>query len=159
MNGQQPNNLWQPVDQEPGTDHGAHGGFDDRSHAHSPQLWASQHPVVSGTSALTAGLGALLAARAALPAGAMNLDARIDEVTAQAYEIPTDAPEADGTLSWSSTTLVLAEVDGRRPPGNRLHVCRRRVPQPDHRAARRRRHRTQRTRRHRRVGVDGQGHA
>ncbi|MFZ1175194.1 MAG: SDR family oxidoreductase, partial [Mycobacterium sp.] len=60
VNGEHPNNLWQPVDQEPGTDHGAHGGFDDKSHAHSPQLWASQHPVVSGTSALTLGLGALL---------------------------------------------------------------------------------------------------
>ncbi len=49
----------------------------------------------------------------------MNLDARIDEVTAQAYEIPTDAPEADGTLSWSSTTLVLAEATagGRRGIG------------------------------------------
>ncbi|WP_156688858.1 enolase C-terminal domain-like protein [Mycobacterium sp. Marseille-P9652] len=40
----------------------------------------------------------------------IDVDARIDEVTARTYEIPTDAPEADGTLSWSSTTLVLAEV-------------------------------------------------
>jgi L-alanine-DL-glutamate epimerase-like enolase superfamily enzyme len=40
----------------------------------------------------------------------MSLDAQIDAVTAQVYEIPTDAPEADGTLPWSSTTLVLAEV-------------------------------------------------
>lgn len=49
----------------------------------------------------------------------MSVDARIDEVTAQVYEIPTDAPEADGTLSWSSTTLVLAEVaaGGRRGIG------------------------------------------
>ena len=37
--------------------------------------------------------------------GTMSVDARIDEVAAQVYEIPTDAPEADGTLSWSSTTL------------------------------------------------------
>lgn len=49
----------------------------------------------------------------------MNVEARIDEVTAQAYEIPTDAPEADGTMTWSSTTLVLAEVaaGGRRGIG------------------------------------------
>ena len=49
----------------------------------------------------------------------MNGDARIDEVTAQAYKIPTDAPEADGTMTWSSTTLVLAEVTagGRRGIG------------------------------------------
>jgi L-alanine-DL-glutamate epimerase-like enolase superfamily enzyme len=51
--------------------------------------------------------------------GAMTPEARIEEVTAQVYEIPTDAPEADGTLSWSSTTLVLAEVaaGGRRGIG------------------------------------------
>ncbi len=42
----------------------------------------------------------------------MSLDAAIDRVTAQAYEIPTDAPEGDGTLPWSSTTLVLVEVAG-----------------------------------------------
>lgn len=49
----------------------------------------------------------------------MSVDARIDDVTAQAYEIPTDAPEADGTLPWSSTTLVLAEIaaNGRRGIG------------------------------------------
>ncbi len=65
VNRQPPHNLWEPLDQEPGSDHGAHGEFDDQSHAHSPQQWASQHPVVSGTSALGAGLGTLLAARAA----------------------------------------------------------------------------------------------
>lgn len=60
-----PDNLWQPLDEQPGSDHGAHGEFDDESHSHSPQLWASQHPVVSGTGALgAAGLGAWLAARA-----------------------------------------------------------------------------------------------
>jgi L-alanine-DL-glutamate epimerase-like enolase superfamily enzyme len=35
---------------------------------------------------------------------------KITAVTASAYTIPTDAPEADGTLSWDRTTLVLAEV-------------------------------------------------
>ena len=59
VNGQQPSNLWQPVDQEPGSDHGARGEFDDRSHAHSPQLWFSQHPVIGGGGALSLGLGAL----------------------------------------------------------------------------------------------------
>jgi L-alanine-DL-glutamate epimerase-like enolase superfamily enzyme len=34
----------------------------------------------------------------------------IQSVEASAYKIPTDAPEADGTLGWDSTTLVLAEV-------------------------------------------------
>ncbi|ETB24490.1 short-chain dehydrogenase, partial [Mycobacterium avium 09-5983] len=61
VGGDRPHNLWQPLDQEPGSDHGAHGEFDDTSHAHSPQLWASQHPVISGTGALgAAGLGAWL---------------------------------------------------------------------------------------------------
>lgn len=27
------------------------------------------------------------------------------------YTVPTDAPESDGTLAWSSTTLVLVEID------------------------------------------------
>ncbi|MEV4754268.1 enolase C-terminal domain-like protein [Micromonospora sp. NPDC049559] len=37
-------------------------------------------------------------------------------LAASAYRVPTDAPEADGTLAWSSTTLVLVHAfDG--PPG------------------------------------------
>ena len=35
----------------------------------------------------------------------------IDSVRASAYEIPTDSQESDGTLSWSSTVLVVVEVD------------------------------------------------
>jgi NAD(P)-dependent dehydrogenase (short-subunit alcohol dehydrogenase family) len=38
-----PNNLWEPLDTEPGDDHGAHGAFDKRSYRRSPQLWVSQH--------------------------------------------------------------------------------------------------------------------
>ncbi|WP_242624155.1 enolase C-terminal domain-like protein [Micromonospora kangleipakensis] len=36
-------------------------------------------------------------------------------LTAAAYQVPTDAPEGDGTLAWDSTTLVLvrAEADGQ----------------------------------------------
>jgi len=34
----------------------------------------------------------------------------VDGVTATVYKIPTDRPEADGTLAWSSTTLVIARV-------------------------------------------------
>jgi L-alanine-DL-glutamate epimerase-like enolase superfamily enzyme len=36
--------------------------------------------------------------------------AAVTGVTVQAYTIPTDAPEADGTFAWTSTTLVLAEI-------------------------------------------------
>jgi L-alanine-DL-glutamate epimerase-like enolase superfamily enzyme len=38
------------------------------------------------------------------------LDVRIDDVRAAAYEVPTDFPEADGTLAWDSTTVVVCEV-------------------------------------------------
>ncbi len=34
----------------------------------------------------------------------------IDAVRASAYTIPTDKPEADGTCSWDSTTIVVVEV-------------------------------------------------
>jgi len=36
--------------------------------------------------------------------------APIDGVTSTAYRIPTDAPESDGTIRWSSTTIVVVEV-------------------------------------------------
>ena len=34
----------------------------------------------------------------------------VERVAARAFRIPTDAPEADGTLAWHATTLVVAEV-------------------------------------------------
>ena len=43
----------------------------------------------------------------------------VEEVRTEVYTIPTDRPEADGTIAWDSTTLVLAEVSagGRRGLG------------------------------------------
>jgi L-alanine-DL-glutamate epimerase-like enolase superfamily enzyme len=35
---------------------------------------------------------------------------RIERVTARAFTVPTDAPEADGTIAWDSTTMVLVEA-------------------------------------------------
>ena len=35
---------------------------------------------------------------------------RIEDITAAVYVIPADAPEADGTLAWDKTTMVLATV-------------------------------------------------
>ncbi|MBW0011973.1 SDR family oxidoreductase [Mycobacterium sp.] len=58
-NGQRPHNLWEPVDQEPGTDHGARGEFGEQSHAHSPEAWLSRHPVIGGAGAVGIGVGAL----------------------------------------------------------------------------------------------------
>ena len=43
------------------------------------------------------------AARAEIP---------VDELEVGAYTIPTDAPEADGTLAWDSTTLVVVHAHG-----------------------------------------------
>jgi NAD(P)-dependent dehydrogenase (short-subunit alcohol dehydrogenase family) len=55
-------NLWEPADGPQGRDFGAHGLFDDRSHARSPQVWASQHhrTVAAAGLALVAGATALL---------------------------------------------------------------------------------------------------
>jgi NAD(P)-dependent dehydrogenase (short-subunit alcohol dehydrogenase family) len=56
----QPSNLWRPADA--GADFGAHGIFDDRSHEHAPQVWASQHHgLLLGGAAMAA--GAVAAAR------------------------------------------------------------------------------------------------
>ena len=38
-------------------------------------------------------------------------DAAIKSISARAFRIPTDAPEADGTASWDATTLVLVELE------------------------------------------------
>jgi NAD(P)-dependent dehydrogenase (short-subunit alcohol dehydrogenase family) len=51
-------NLWQPVDEPPGSDHGAHGTFDDRSRDHSGHLAAAETAETAG-SAVTRGFGAL----------------------------------------------------------------------------------------------------
>jgi hypothetical protein len=34
----------------------------------------------------------------------------ISSSTVRVYTVPTDAPEADGTISWNSTTMVLVEL-------------------------------------------------
>ncbi|HET8978361.1 MAG TPA: enolase C-terminal domain-like protein [Solirubrobacteraceae bacterium] len=38
-------------------------------------------------------------------------DATITEVRAQAYEVPCEQHESDGTMEWDSVTVVVAEVD------------------------------------------------
>ncbi len=43
-----------------------------------------------------------------MPASAPAIS--IGSVTAAAYTVPTDEPESDGTLDWSSTTLVVAHA-------------------------------------------------
>jgi hypothetical protein len=41
-----------------------------------------------------------------------GFDTSITNICVSAYTIPTDAPEADGTLDWHQTTIVIVEVDG-----------------------------------------------
>ncbi len=61
-------------------------------------------------------LCAVIPARSAL--GSRRLDfPPVDEVTAAVYEVPTDRPEADGTLAWSKTTLITARVTAGRTAG------------------------------------------
>jgi len=40
----------------------------------------------------------------------VRVDTPIDSVEVFTYTVPTDAPEADGTLSWDSTTMVVVQV-------------------------------------------------
>jgi L-alanine-DL-glutamate epimerase-like enolase superfamily enzyme len=42
----------------------------------------------------------------------MKVQAPVERVRARAFKVPTDKPEADGTIAWDSTTLVLVEVLG-----------------------------------------------
>ena len=37
---------------------------------------------------------------------------QVRSVTASTYVVPTEQPEADGTLAWDRTTVVLVEVAG-----------------------------------------------
>lgn len=55
-------NLWQPADGPGGHDYGAHGSFDRRATARSPQLWASQHHGLLGMAAVAAAGGVGVAA-------------------------------------------------------------------------------------------------
>ena len=41
-----------------------------------------------------------------------KLQATIDEVVVSTYTFPTDQLEADGTLTWSATTMIVVEVTG-----------------------------------------------
>ena len=40
----------------------------------------------------------------------ISSEPKIAETAATAFTIPTDAPEADGTFAWDSTTLVVVEM-------------------------------------------------
>ena len=51
-----PDNLYQAMDGQGGRDHGAHGVFDQRSHARSAQVWLDEHTAgLAGLASLAAG--------------------------------------------------------------------------------------------------------
>jgi NAD(P)-dependent dehydrogenase (short-subunit alcohol dehydrogenase family) len=58
-------NLWEPVDDEPGSDHGAHGEFDQQSHRVSPEWWLREHamPLTVAAAATVASAVGVAAAR------------------------------------------------------------------------------------------------
>jgi L-alanine-DL-glutamate epimerase-like enolase superfamily enzyme len=47
-----------------------------------------------------------------MSAVATRTEARVDELEVAAYTVPTDAPEADGTLAWDATTIVVVHAHG-----------------------------------------------
>jgi len=49
----------------------------------------------------------------------MLIEAKLQKASVSVYTVPTDAPEADGTFSWDSTTMVLVhlEAGGKRALG------------------------------------------
>ena len=46
----------------------------------------------------------------------------VERIDVQAYTIPTDAPEGDGTLQWDSTTIVVVEAHAAGKLRARLHL-------------------------------------
>jgi L-alanine-DL-glutamate epimerase-like enolase superfamily enzyme len=42
----------------------------------------------------------------------MTASPQIDDIAVRTFRIPTDAPEADGTIAWDHTTMVLVELSG-----------------------------------------------
>jgi L-alanine-DL-glutamate epimerase-like enolase superfamily enzyme len=44
----------------------------------------------------------------------MKQDCKITNGSVTVYTIPTDAPEADGTFAWTSTTMVLVQLESGR---------------------------------------------
>ena len=53
-------------------------------------------------------------------------DAAIRHVAARAFEIPTDQPEADGTLAWDRTTIVIVEIEAGGTKGSAIPMPTRR---------------------------------
>jgi hypothetical protein len=49
-------------------------------------------------------------------------DTLIESVDASVFTVPTDAPEADGALTWDSTTMVLVQARAGDVSGTVRHL-------------------------------------
>ena len=47
-----------------------------------------------------------------MTATAQRAQAPVQELEVKAFTVPTDSPEADGTLAWDSTTIVVVHAYG-----------------------------------------------
>jgi L-alanine-DL-glutamate epimerase-like enolase superfamily enzyme len=47
----------------------------------------------------------------------MSIEAKITGSKVQVFTVPTDAPEADGTFAWDSTTMVLVSIESNSCKG------------------------------------------
>ncbi len=104
----QPSNLWQPVDQPPGSDHGAHGSFDDKSHPRSAQLTVTERVEQAGASVRSA-LGSLLgAARPRPPQHPWS--------AATSQQANTGAPDQPAVLGQRVGRREHPAVDAGAPP-------------------------------------------
>ncbi|MBV8915050.1 MAG: mandelate racemase, partial [Acetobacteraceae bacterium] len=45
-----------------------------------------------------------------MTASAMRVEVPVTDIEVGAYTIATDAPEADGTLAWDATTIVVVQA-------------------------------------------------
>ncbi len=50
------------------------------------------------------------ASRVAQRDAGSQIQVQVERVTARAFTVPTDAPEADGTLSWNATTVAIVQA-------------------------------------------------
>jgi NAD(P)-dependent dehydrogenase (short-subunit alcohol dehydrogenase family) len=106
----QPSNLWQPVDRAPGSDHGAHGSFDNRSHARSAQLTVTERVEQAGASVRNA-LGSILGAGRPRPSQQQSWS------TATSQQTESDVlPASRATQDTAPDDATPVPLDAGPPP-------------------------------------------
>jgi hypothetical protein len=118
----QPSNLWQPVDQPPGTDQGAHGEFDDSSHQRSDQLNVTERVEQAG-DAVRRAFGPLLGTARPRPPRQPWSDATSDQTDRDpppAAKEPTSLAEDPDSPAQDPGSWADPAAAGQRtpPPGD-----------------------------------------